>query len=259
MPPEGNARVVPRHAVPGLNALARGVMDGDPAVAAFLPDPWTLDAIAARAREVLARFTPRKAGRADPALSDLAEGRSAGVLAGQQVGLLGGPLLTLVKALAAVDLAEELRARGPATPVFWCASEDHDLAEVTRFAVAGPEGVRDLGPDPAPLVANRRPVGALPIEVDVAALLTRSAEGIASPDDDAGQKLRSFHAGATFREAFVATLSWLVGDPALRFADAARVADKPDLVPLATRIVRERADVSRLLAERNAALEKAGY
>jgi len=259
VPHEGNVQVLPGHAVPGLNALARGVMDGDPAVATFLPDPWTLDAIAKRAREVLARFTPRDPGRADPALRDLAEGKSAGILAGQQVGLLGGPLLTLVKALAAIGLAEELRTRGPATPVFWCASEDHDLAEVTRFAVAGPEGVRDVGPDPAPLAANRRPVGALPVEVDVAAFLARSAEGIAGPDEDAWQKLRSFHAGATFREAFVATLSWLVGEPALRFADAARVADKPDLVPLATRIVMERADVRHLLGERNAALEKAGY
>ena len=123
----------------------------------------------------------------------------------------------------------------------------------------GPDGVVDLGPDPAPLASNRRPVGALPVGLDVAALLDRAAEGIGNPDAETREALVSFHAGKTYREAFVATLAWLAGDPELRFADAARTADKPDLVPLAARLVLERAEVRRLLAERNAALEKAGH
>src|SRR5664280_2310930 len=41
--------------------------------------------------------------------------------------------------------------------------------------------------------------------------------------------------------------------------DAASAADKPSLVPLASRIVRERAEVKKLLSERGAALEAAGH
>ena len=41
--------------------------------------------------------------------------------------------------------------------------------------------------------------------------------------------------------------------------DAASAADKPFLVPLASRIVRERGEVKRLLEERGAALEAAGH
>jgi len=258
-PVEDAGEIVPPESIPGLNGLARGLMTGDPAVAAFLPDHWDLETVAVRAREVLARFSPRDPARSDAALADLAGGLRAAVVAGQQVGVCGGPLLTLVKALAAVSLAEALRARCPASPLFWCASEDHDLSEITRFWVDGPGGVVDLGPDPAPLATNRRPVGALPVGIDVAALLDRAAEGMASPDAETREALVSFHTGRSYRDAFVATLSWLADDPDLRFADAARESDKADLVPLAARVVLERADVRRLLMERNAALEKAGH
>ena len=258
-PVEDAGEIVPPERIPGLNGLARTLMGRDPAVRAFLPDAWDLETIAARAREVLAQFSPRDLARSDPALADLAGGRRAAVVAGQQVGVCAGPLLTLVKALAAMKLAEALRGRAPASPLFWCASEDHDLAEITRFSVEGPDGVVDLGPDPGPLAANRRPVGALPVGLDVAALVDRSAEGIGNPDAETRQALVSSHAGRTYRDAFVATLGWLAGEPELRYADAARESDKADLVPLAARLVLERTDVRRILAERNGALEKAGH
>lgn len=66
-------------------------------------------------------------------LERLEEGALA-VVTGQQTGLLGGPLFTLVKAATAVRLADELqRALGrPVVPVFWAASDDHDLGEVNH-------------------------------------------------------------------------------------------------------------------------------
>ncbi len=200
------------------------------------------------------------ASGADPRLADLVSGRTAGVTAGQQVGLFGGPLLTLVKALMAVQLSKEVAAGGsPTAPLFWCASEDHDLVEVTRFLLPGDAGPCDAGPDPEPLRANRRPVGGLTIEADVAALLERAAADLPAVDAEARSALLSFHAGRTYGEAFVATLGWLASEPSLRFADGARVADKPDLLPLASRLVREHETVRRLLAERNAELEAAGH
>ncbi len=249
---------MPVGALQGMTSLSRGLASGSPSVAAFLPDRWDGEAIAARSREVLARFRPRELSRADPALADLATGRAAGIFAGQQVGLFGGPLLTLVKALAAVKIAAEPGV-SPAVPVFWCATEDHDLVEVTRFFVPGPGGPTDLGPPAETLASNRRPVGALPIDVDVEALLSKAAEGLPATDGEAREALRTFHRGATFGGAFVKTLRWLADEPALRFADAARGADKPDLVPLAARLVRERSDVRRILAERNAALLREGH
>ncbi|MBS1822859.1 MAG: bacillithiol biosynthesis cysteine-adding enzyme BshC [Acidobacteria bacterium] len=59
------------------------------------------------------------------------------VITGQQVVLFGGPLLTLLKAATAISRAREAtRISGVAhVPVFWMATEDHDLAEVDQAAL----------------------------------------------------------------------------------------------------------------------------
>jgi bacillithiol biosynthesis cysteine-adding enzyme BshC len=56
------------------------------------------------------------------------------IVTGQQAGLLGGPLYTLHKALTAIKLAREwnerFSGRARFLPVFWVASDDHDLQEI---------------------------------------------------------------------------------------------------------------------------------
>ena len=61
---------------------------------------------------------------------------------GQQVGLFGGPLFSIFKALTAVKLAEQATAAGvDCVPVFWLATEDHDLAEVNHVALSSEQGL----------------------------------------------------------------------------------------------------------------------
>jgi len=59
------------------------------------------------------------------------------VVTGQQVGLFSGPLYTIYKALTAIKLSEHLnRCRlGCFVPIFWLASDDHDLAEIDHIAL----------------------------------------------------------------------------------------------------------------------------
>jgi bacillithiol biosynthesis cysteine-adding enzyme BshC len=68
------------------------------------------------------------------------------VVTGQQVGLLGGPLLTLLKAATAVARASEAtRTTGVEhVPIFWLATEDHDLAEVDQVALLTKTGVERI-------------------------------------------------------------------------------------------------------------------
>ena len=253
-------RHVPIEKLPGIPALARGLATGDPAVLEFLPDVPDLATIAARARLVLERFAPRAGAQVTPGLEESAAGKRAAVFTGQQVGLFTGPLLTLAKARAALGIAEDLERSGvPSSPAFWCASEDHDLAEVTRFVLPGPAGPHDEGPDPATLAGNRKPVGSLPIELDVAALLDRAVAAAGKRDDEAYAALRAASEGRTFLDAFTATLGWLFAGTRLAPVDAARLPDKRELVPLAARLVRERAEVKALLGARAKRLVEAGH
>ena len=63
------------------------------------------------------------------------------VVTGQQVGLFGGPVSSIYKALSAVKLAEEARKLGiDCVPIFWLATEDHDLEEVNQVRIPGGDG-----------------------------------------------------------------------------------------------------------------------
>lgn len=61
------------------------------------------------------------------------------VVAGQQPGLLTGPLYVFLKAVTLIALAERLEKKTgcPTAPLFWVASEDHDILEVNRVVVNG--------------------------------------------------------------------------------------------------------------------------
>mgnify|MGYP001445454962 CR=1 FL=1 len=59
------------------------------------------------------------------------------VVTGQQAGLFGGPLYTLLKAISAIRLARQVEARHgvPTVAVFWVDAEDHDLDEISSCSV----------------------------------------------------------------------------------------------------------------------------
>ena len=67
-------------------------------------------------------------------------------MTGQQAGLLLGPAYTISKAVNAILLATELDSEDrPVIPVFWVASQDHDVAEVSSTYFLGlDEEIRKL-------------------------------------------------------------------------------------------------------------------
>jgi len=70
----------------------------------------------------------------DPVAED-----TAFIIAGQQPGLLTGPLYTFLKAVTAVALSLRLskKRKSSVKPLFWVASEDHDVLEVNRVTLNG--------------------------------------------------------------------------------------------------------------------------
>ncbi len=98
------------------------------------------------------------------------------VVTGQQVGLLGGPLLTILKAATAVARAKQAtKATGVEhVPVFWLATEDHDLAEVNQVSLLTKTEVETLRAELKVSVA--KPVGGVEIGPEIEAVLSRAEE-----------------------------------------------------------------------------------
>jgi bacillithiol biosynthesis cysteine-adding enzyme BshC len=75
------------------------------------------------------------------AVARLADPAAVTVVTGQQAGVFGGPLFTLLKALTALQLARrtERDLKVPVVAVFWVDAEDHDWEEVRSCTVLDAE------------------------------------------------------------------------------------------------------------------------
>jgi bacillithiol biosynthesis cysteine-adding enzyme BshC len=156
----------------------------------------------------------------------LAQGAAA-VVTGQQVVLFGGPLLTLLKAATAIRKAQDAtKVSGREhVPIFWLASEDHDLAEVDQIALLSKTSVETLT---LGLKAARPvPVGALPVDrgseqglQHLEATLNRAAELLGwAPISNVLREC--YTPGATLASAFGKLLTRIFANYGLIVMDAA--------------------------------------
>jgi len=85
-------------------------------------------------------------GAALARVSASAGGKGVVITTGQQPGLFGGPLMTLVKAISARALADVVAERTgvPVAPLFWAATDDADFEEAAGVSVAVEGGVKEL-------------------------------------------------------------------------------------------------------------------
>jgi bacillithiol biosynthesis cysteine-adding enzyme BshC len=190
----------------------------------------------------------------------LADPATRVVVTGQQPGLLGGPLYTLSKAVAATLWAERLEAAGtPAVPLFWVATEDHDFREVSRAVFLAASGPRtfSLGEDPEPLL----PVGMRSLGSEVKGVLGDLGEAI--PGERFAEWVetlgRWYRPEARFGEAFCRLLVHLLGDRCPLLVDAMLPAVKAAERPWLQQLVAKRHEVDRALAETNSRIEERGY
>jgi bacillithiol biosynthesis cysteine-adding enzyme BshC len=185
---------------------------------------------------------------------------AAAVVTGQQVGLFGGPAYSVYKALTAIHLANELTARGTnAVPVFWLATEDHDLTEIDHcfFGARGRLERLDLS---AP-GAEARPVGQIRLGEAVRELSARAAgilEG-ARTAEVAGWISDYYRPEETFGTAFAKLMTRIFAGRGLILLDPL----SPELHRLSAktmlRAVNEHEVLARELMAQSAALERAGY
>ena len=114
---------------------------------------WMKPAAASTHAAALADALERRAvafGAGPATLANIAKLRAGAraVVTGQQVGLLGGPLLTLLKAATAIARAKQATAETGIehVPIFWLATEDHDLEEVDQVSLLSKSCGRNAAP-----------------------------------------------------------------------------------------------------------------
>jgi bacillithiol biosynthesis cysteine-adding enzyme BshC len=183
---------------------------------------------------------------------------AAAVVTGQQVGLFGGPMFSIYKALTAVKLAEEATAAGiDAVPVFWLATSDHDLAEVNQVSMPGSDGrlvtltTSSHGVAGAPVSHVRFGEEILPVVEEAASLLGES---------EATQFLReSYLPGESLGTAFARLFTRLFSSWGVILLDASDAQLHRVAEPIYRDAIERAEDLEEALLDRGRALEKAGY
>ena len=192
-------------------------------------------------------------------LERLANGAMA-VVSGQQVGLFGGPAYSLYKALTAIQIAEELTREGiDAVPVFWMATEDHDLEEVrhTSWFDSG-RLIRFELPDGN---AAEKPVGLIPLG-DEGGRLAREAADLLQKDDGellAHYLTQSYKAEETYGSAFGKLFARLFAQQGLILMDPLDAGLHRVAAPLYQHALAERDVLNDKLLRRGKELESAGF
>ena len=265
---------------PGTSSLVRDYIHAFDRVARFYAgNPQAPGAYQEQAEQRDARLYPRSQLRdvllaqsrrwgapaiAAQRIEELCQPRAVAVLTGQQTGLFGGPLFTLYKALTTIQLAARLQTelRRPVIPIFWMASEDHDLAEADHIQLLDRTGA---------LVTLRHapwgsPAGFIPANLRLGPAISETVERACSllPPTEFAGALRdalteAFAPERTLADGFARWMVRLLGDTGLVFVDAA----DPGLKRLAADILRREVDESprssRCILGASESLRSLGY
>jgi bacillithiol biosynthesis cysteine-adding enzyme BshC len=181
------------------------------------------------------------------------------IVTGQQVGLFSGPAYAIYKALTAVQIAEELTRSGiPAVPVFWMATEDHDLDEV-RTATWFDQG--KLRRFELPVVEAGRPVGGISLGAEVESFAREAAELLSDQGSDLlAEYLReSYRPGETYGSAFARLFTRLFAQQGLILMDPLDQGLHRVATPLYQHALAERDAVNEKLLQRGKDLDRVGF
>src|SRR5580658_5615921 len=143
------------------------------------------------------------------------------IVTGQQVGLFAGPAYSLYKAVTAAACAEEFSRRGvDAVPVFWLATEDHDLAEINHAAWRTRTGLAEfILPGNAAEEGHR--VGEIALGEAITASVVTAMDTLEGPySAEVARALReSYTPGDTYGAAFGKLMTRLVAGRGIIFLD----------------------------------------
>lgn len=194
----------------------------------------------------------------------LSDPSTVAVVTGQQAGLFGGPLYTLLKAITAIQLARKVSAKHgvAAIPVFWVEAEDHDWEEVRTARVLD----ADLHLKSVTLDrlegAGERPVAALTLDDGINDTIAELEANLAKTEftDELMARLRQhYRPGQRMGQAFAAWIDDLLGRHGLVVFEAADPAAKPFVADLFRRELEVPCHTACLAKETGEAMRRLGH
>jgi bacillithiol synthase len=217
------------------------------------------DARRGKVSEILERQN-RAWGASPKTLANIARLRRGALTAvtGQQVSLFGGPLFSIFKALTAVKLAEQATAAGvDCVPIFWLATEDHDLAEVNHVALSSEHAQPERFAVESHGVADA-PVGTVKFGREIEAVVERAA--VLLGDSEVATWLReAYRPGETLGSAFGLLFARLFAEWGVVLLDPADKDFHDIAKPLLRAAIQRASELNEALLARGKAIEAAGY
>lgn len=217
------------------------------------------------ARVVRAQQDRRGAPRAACAAAErLADPKTVVIITGQQAGLFGGPLFTLLKAVTAMKLAEKVSREHDVTavPVFWIDAEDHDWPEVRGCTVLDAESTPStitLGDLDG---AGDLPIGRLTLDGQIQSAL-KALQATLPPTEFTSSILqdldKAYQPHVSMSEAFGRWIESVLGPHGLVVYDSSDPAAKPLARKVFTHELSHPGRTAQLASAAGAELTAAGY
>src|SRR5271166_4135140 len=263
---------IPFSSIPHTTKLFSDYLAYSPEIRPFFPSPPDSARVASRAAivphgtKVHAEVADalekqnRGWGASEETLKNIQRlrGGAFAVVTGQQVGLFGGPVLSLFKVASVLARAKQVESSGVAcVPVFWMATEDHDLAEVNQsllltsdFQLA-PFSVKTDGRPDSPVANVRFAQGTDEVVRSAAELLGESS---------AAEYLReSYREGETFSRAYARLYTRLFAEHGLVLLDPADPELHRIATPMFVEAIELAGELDDALLARNREISRAGY
>ena len=213
---------------------------------------------------VMEQLTSRRAPDAALASAEkLSNPATVAIVAGQQAGLFGGPLFTLLKGLTAIAVAREVSVKYTvqAVPVFWVHAEDHDLAEISNCSVLTSDFEFETITIPHDS-SSSQPASAVRLNDSIVSTLNRLRELLPNTEFSNSvfnQLSNAYKPGRGIVDAFALWMDTLLGPHGLVVFDASDTAVKSIARPLFQQEIDTVGETSRLATESGSDLIAKGY
>jgi len=198
------------------------------------------------------------------AAAKLADPSTVAIVTGQQAGLFGGPLYTILKALTAIKLAEQVRRdhNVTAVPVFWIEAEDHDWDEVRSCHVLDSEMALRTGALSQRTSGDPLPVASISMDEQIHQIVAE-LEQVLPPSEFREPLLADLRAayapGTGMADAFGRLLQRVLGNRGLVVYDASDPSAKPLVADLFARELSTPGETAKLAAAAGADLTARDY